>query len=80
MNKAPNCRFLQGNLIRHIRKDERKYYEDLLEYSRNHLMLYPYHLSGKKSFFFISWSSWTNFRVKFTKMNHNISSIIKYAF
>lgn len=35
----------KGNLIRHIRKDERKYYEDLLEYSRNHLMLYPYHLS-----------------------------------
>ena len=26
-------------------KDERKYYEDLLKYSREHLMLYPYHLS-----------------------------------
>ena len=37
----------QGNLVRHIRKDERKYYEDLLEYSRSHLMLYPYHLSGE---------------------------------
>ena len=28
-----------------IKKDERKYYEDLLKYSREHLMLYPYHLS-----------------------------------
>lgn len=26
-------------------KDERRYYEDLLKYSREHLMLYPYHLS-----------------------------------
>lgn len=28
-----------------MRKDERKYYEELLKYSREHLMLYPYHLS-----------------------------------
>ncbi len=28
-----------------MRKDERKYYEELLKYSRDHLMLYPYHLS-----------------------------------
>lgn len=34
-----------GFLVRTIRKDERKYYEDLLKYSRDHLMLYPYHLS-----------------------------------
>ncbi|MEQ2198974.1 hypothetical protein XENOCAPTIV_021813, partial [Xenoophorus captivus] len=30
---------------RHVRKDERRYYEELLKYSRDHLMLYPYHLS-----------------------------------
>lgn len=34
-----------GFPVRTIRKDERKYYEDLLKYSRDHLMLYPYHLS-----------------------------------
>ncbi|XP_066546562.1 protein FAM91A1 [Amia ocellicauda] len=33
------------NLVRHVKKDERKYYEELLKYSREHLMLYPYHLS-----------------------------------
>lgn len=31
--------------VKTILKDERKYYEDLLKYSREHLMLYPYHLS-----------------------------------
>uniref|UniRef100_A0A665U357 Family with sequence similarity 91 member A1 n=1 Tax=Echeneis naucrates TaxID=173247 RepID=A0A665U357_ECHNA len=35
----------RSNLVRHVRKDERKYYEELLKYSRDHLMLYPYHLS-----------------------------------
>ncbi|XP_003729294.2 protein FAM91A1 isoform X1 [Strongylocentrotus purpuratus] len=35
----------KGNLIRQVKKDDRKYYEDLLKYSRDHLMLYPYHLS-----------------------------------
>ncbi|KAG7270205.1 LOW QUALITY PROTEIN: hypothetical protein CRUP_035937 [Coryphaenoides rupestris] len=35
----------RNNLVRHVRKDERKYYEELLKYSREHLMLYPYHLS-----------------------------------
>uniref|UniRef100_A0A4W4F1G1 Protein FAM91A1 n=1 Tax=Electrophorus electricus TaxID=8005 RepID=A0A4W4F1G1_ELEEL len=29
----------------HVKKEERKYYEELLKYSREHLMLYPYHLS-----------------------------------
>lgn len=33
------------NLIKFIRKDERGYYEELLEFSRTNLMLYPYHLS-----------------------------------
>lgn len=28
-----------------MRRDEKKYYEELLEYSREHYMLYPYHLS-----------------------------------
>lgn len=31
--------------VRHVKKDERNYYEELLKYSREHLMLYPYHLS-----------------------------------
>lgn len=31
--------------MRTIRKDEQRYYEDVLQYSREHLMLYPYHLS-----------------------------------
>ncbi|XP_008329979.1 protein FAM91A1 isoform X2 [Cynoglossus semilaevis] len=35
----------RNNLVRHVRKDERRYYEELLKYSRDHLMLYPYHLS-----------------------------------
>ncbi|KAK3746262.1 hypothetical protein QZH41_016510 [Actinostola sp. cb2023] len=35
----------RGNVVKHVRKDEKKYYEDLLHYSRQHLMLYPYHLS-----------------------------------
>lgn len=35
----------RSSLVRHIKKDERRYYEDLLRYSREHLMLYPYHLS-----------------------------------
>ncbi|XP_040581612.1 LOW QUALITY PROTEIN: protein FAM91A1 [Lepeophtheirus salmonis] len=34
-----------GNLIRHIKKDEKKYYEDLSDYGRSNLMLFPYHLS-----------------------------------
>ncbi|XP_053322413.1 protein FAM91A1 [Spea bombifrons] len=33
------------NLVKHVKRDERKYYEELLKYSRDHLMLYPYHLS-----------------------------------
>ncbi|KAK7508153.1 hypothetical protein BaRGS_00000392 [Batillaria attramentaria] len=35
----------KGNLVKTVRKDERRYYEDLMQYSREHLMLYPYHLS-----------------------------------
>ncbi|NXA47593.1 F91A1 protein, partial [Nothocercus julius] len=35
----------RNNLVKHVKKDERRYYEDLLKYSRDHLMLYPYHLS-----------------------------------
>ena len=31
--------------VRTIRKDEPRYYEEMLQYSREHLMLYPYHLS-----------------------------------
>eukprot|EP00731_Ephydatia_muelleri_P031554 Em0023g61a len=34
----------RNNLVRQVRKEERKYYESLLQYSREHLMLYPYHL------------------------------------
>ncbi|XP_076341540.1 protein FAM91A1 isoform X2 [Tachypleus tridentatus] len=35
----------RGNLIRHVKRNEKGYYEELLRYSREHLMLYPYHLS-----------------------------------
>ncbi|RMX37295.1 hypothetical protein pdam_00008922 [Pocillopora damicornis] len=35
----------RGNIVRQVRRDERKYYEDLLQYSKQHLMLFPYHLS-----------------------------------
>ena len=31
--------------VRLIRKDERKYYDELIEYSKKSLMLYPYHLA-----------------------------------
>ena len=34
-----------GYLVRHVKKDEERYYEELVEYSKTHLMLYPYHLS-----------------------------------
>ncbi|KAK3880789.1 hypothetical protein Pcinc_014741 [Petrolisthes cinctipes] len=35
----------RGNLVRQIVKNERSYYEELLNHSRSHLMMYPYHLS-----------------------------------
>ncbi|XP_018417715.1 PREDICTED: protein FAM91A1 [Nanorana parkeri] len=35
----------RSNLVKHVKKDERKYYEELLKYSREHMILYPYHLS-----------------------------------
>ncbi len=31
--------------MRYVKKDEKRYYEELLRYSREHLMLFPYHLS-----------------------------------
>ena len=31
--------------VKVVCKDERRYYEDLVRHSREHLMLYPYHLS-----------------------------------
>ncbi|EGT57494.1 hypothetical protein CAEBREN_22330 [Caenorhabditis brenneri] len=34
-----------GNLVRHMKKSEGAYYEQLLRFSESHLMLYPYHLS-----------------------------------
>uniref|UniRef100_A0A4W4F0I1 FAM91 N-terminal domain-containing protein n=1 Tax=Electrophorus electricus TaxID=8005 RepID=A0A4W4F0I1_ELEEL len=36
---------LEHDFPQHVKKEERKYYEELLKYSREHLMLYPYHLS-----------------------------------
>lgn len=33
------------HLVRFVRKDEKQYYSDLVKYSREHLMLFPYHLS-----------------------------------
>lgn len=35
----------KGNLVRHMKKSEEAYYEQLLRFSETHLMLYPYHLS-----------------------------------
>ncbi|XP_069971183.1 protein FAM91A1 [Penaeus vannamei] len=35
----------RGNLVRQVLKNERSYYEEVLSYSRSHLMMYPYHLS-----------------------------------
>ncbi|CAF1364252.1 unnamed protein product [Adineta steineri] len=35
----------KGNLVRKVQKDSRKYYDDLLRYSREHLMIFPYHLA-----------------------------------
>lgn len=35
----------RGNLVRFVVVKEHEYYRDLLKYSRNHLMLFPYHLS-----------------------------------
>lgn len=40
-----NQRRWKGSVVRQVMKDERKYYQDLVDYSRAHLMLYPYHLS-----------------------------------
>lgn len=31
--------------MRYVRKDEKKYYEELLKYSKDNYMLYPYHLA-----------------------------------
>lgn len=31
--------------VRSVKKDEKGYYDELLRYSKEHLMLYPYHLS-----------------------------------
>lgn len=35
----------KGNLVRHICKDEKKYYEQIIAFSRERLMLFPYHLA-----------------------------------
>eukprot|EP00058_Branchiostoma_floridae_P024167 XP_002609657.1 hypothetical protein BRAFLDRAFT_123571 [Branchiostoma floridae] len=46
MSFVSDTRIYEVDLIlRHVRKDEKRYYEDLLQYSREHLLLYPYHLS-----------------------------------
>uniref|UniRef100_T1J6S9 FAM91 N-terminal domain-containing protein n=1 Tax=Strigamia maritima TaxID=126957 RepID=T1J6S9_STRMM len=44
-NDVRNQLRFKGNLIRTVRKDEKIYYEELLQYSREHLMLFPYQLS-----------------------------------
>lgn len=38
-------------LVRHVEKNARVYYEQLLRYSREHYMLFPYHLSD----YIVSW-------------------------
>ncbi|CAL8106410.1 unnamed protein product [Calicophoron daubneyi] len=36
-----------GNLVQHVLRREKKYYEKLVEYSRIQFLLYPYHLQDK---------------------------------
>ena len=35
----------RGNLVQRVHRDEAAYYRRLVDYSRQHLMLYPYHLA-----------------------------------
>ncbi|XP_065169343.1 protein FAM91A1 [Atheta coriaria] len=35
----------RGNLVRHVLKDEKRYYERIISYSCERLMLFPYHLA-----------------------------------
>ncbi|XP_030755665.1 protein FAM91A1 [Sitophilus oryzae] len=35
----------RGNLVRHVLKDEKHYYERVVAYSKERLMLFPYHLA-----------------------------------
>jgi len=35
----------KGSIAKKVRKDEKIYYQELIQYSRKNLMLYPYHLS-----------------------------------
>ncbi|XP_044756483.1 protein FAM91A1 isoform X2 [Coccinella septempunctata] len=35
----------RGNLVRHVWKNEKRYYERIIAYSRERLMLFPYHLA-----------------------------------
>lgn len=35
----------RGNLVRHILRAEKRYYERIVAYSKDHLMLFPYHLA-----------------------------------
>jgi len=35
----------KGNLVKQVKRNEEEYYNQLLEYSRSKLMLFPYHLS-----------------------------------
>ncbi|XP_023013804.1 protein FAM91A1 [Leptinotarsa decemlineata] len=35
----------RGNLVRHVFRDEKRYYERIIAYSRERLMLFPYHLA-----------------------------------
>jgi hypothetical protein len=37
----------KGSLVKQVRHDEKKYYQEVVQYSRENLMLYPYHLSDK---------------------------------
>ena len=37
----------KGSLVKQVRHDEKKYYQEVVQYSRQNLMLYPYHLSDK---------------------------------
>jgi len=53
-------------LVQTIRKDKKKYYDELVEYSRKSLMLFPYHLSD----IVVRNLNITPFHVSFLLMKH----------
>lgn len=64
----------RGNLVRFVINDEYEYYRVLLKYSRDHLMLFPYHLSD----FIITGMRITPFQYYLSTMNQIIEQEKSY--